>query len=149
MNAGQDGFRNVSPKHINDLVEGHEPIRSVSRRGSIDHTTCSYLASSGISTRIEGLDFPYVADLHTALTIRAEVDFELYVSPDTMSFQAIRAILFGERDSCQFRRLAPEQFGQLRRGFAGSPCVLNDSSCSDHQYRSQCLIACSRDAAKP
>ena len=41
MNAGQDGFRDGSSKHKRDLVEGHCGYRSVSRRGSIDHTICS------------------------------------------------------------------------------------------------------------
>ena len=40
MNAGQDGFRNASSQHDCDL-EGQCVIRSVSRRGSIDHTICS------------------------------------------------------------------------------------------------------------
>jgi hypothetical protein len=40
MNAGQDGFRDGGPKHKRDLVEGHCGIRSVPRRGSIDHTIC-------------------------------------------------------------------------------------------------------------
>jgi hypothetical protein len=41
MNAGQDGFRDESSKHSRDLIEGHGGIRSVPRRGSIDHTICS------------------------------------------------------------------------------------------------------------
>jgi hypothetical protein len=41
MNAGQDGFRGVSSKQTGDLSEGHWAYRSVSRRGSIDHTICS------------------------------------------------------------------------------------------------------------
>jgi hypothetical protein len=40
MNAGQDGFRDKSSKHSGDLT-GHRMLRSVSRRGSIDHTICS------------------------------------------------------------------------------------------------------------
>src|SRR3954454_12652913 len=42
-NAGQDGFRDESSIHNNDLVEGHWKIRDSSRRGSIDHTTCFVL----------------------------------------------------------------------------------------------------------
>src|SRR3981189_2872192 len=41
MNAGQDGFRDKSSKQKGDLIEGHCKMRNVSRRGSIDHTTCS------------------------------------------------------------------------------------------------------------
>ena len=41
MNAGQDGFRDRVPNRISDLIEGHWVMRSVSRRGSIDHTICS------------------------------------------------------------------------------------------------------------
>jgi len=39
MNAGQDGFRGASSKHSGDL-NGQYRLRSVSRRGSIDHTIC-------------------------------------------------------------------------------------------------------------
>jgi hypothetical protein len=38
---GQDGFRDKSSKQKSDLIEGHWKMRSVSRRGSIDHTICS------------------------------------------------------------------------------------------------------------
>jgi hypothetical protein len=43
MNAGQDGFRDKSSKQKGDLIEGHWKMRNVSRRGSIDHTICSFL----------------------------------------------------------------------------------------------------------
>jgi hypothetical protein len=42
MNAGQDGFRDPGPKQQCDLEEGHWVYRSVPRRGSIDHTICSF-----------------------------------------------------------------------------------------------------------
>jgi hypothetical protein len=51
MNAGQDGFRDVSSKQSSDLVEDQAVDRSVSRRGSIDHTIYPYLASPS-STRV-------------------------------------------------------------------------------------------------
>jgi hypothetical protein len=41
MNAGQDGFRDKSSKQQGGLIEGHWVYRSVSCRGSIDHTICS------------------------------------------------------------------------------------------------------------
>jgi hypothetical protein len=43
MNAGQDGFRDKSSEQKGDLIEGHWKMRNVSRRGSIDHTICSFL----------------------------------------------------------------------------------------------------------
>ena len=104
MNAGQDGFRDVSSKHISALVGGHGLTRSISRRGSIDHTICSYLASSGISnsTRIPVLNSSILADLHATSAMTADADFALYVSLDTMIFQAIRAILLASAMAASF-----------------------------------------------
>jgi hypothetical protein len=42
MNAGQDGFGGPGSKQHCDLDEGHWVYRSVPRRGSIDHTICSF-----------------------------------------------------------------------------------------------------------
>ena len=43
MNAGQDGFRDNSSKQNGDLIEGHWKMRNFSRRGSTDHTICSFI----------------------------------------------------------------------------------------------------------
>jgi len=41
MNAGQDGFRDVSSKQMSDLTKGPWGMRNFSRHGSIDHSICS------------------------------------------------------------------------------------------------------------
>jgi len=42
MSAGQDGFRDRGSKQHGGLMEGHWSLRSVPRRGSIDHTICLF-----------------------------------------------------------------------------------------------------------
>ena len=64
MNAGQDGFRDPGSKQQCDQREGHWVYRSVPRRGSIDRTICSFLASSGIgSARLHSSCSPCLANL--------------------------------------------------------------------------------------
>lgn len=57
--------------------------------------------------------------------------------------------LVGKCDSCQFSRLALEQFRQPSRILARSPRVMNDSSCSIHQDGLQSFIAGSSDTTEP
>src|ERR1700688_902279 len=67
MNAGQDGFRDPGSKQHCDLDEGHWVYRSVPRRGSIDHTICSFACKfwHRLSTVAVSCS-PCLADLWTA-----------------------------------------------------------------------------------
>ena len=67
MNAGQDGFRDVSSKQKRDLIESHCKFRSVLRQGSIDHTTCSLSCKFGHQHSTVTISCsPYLAELYIA-----------------------------------------------------------------------------------
>jgi len=78
----------------------------------------------------------------------AGADFAMYVSLDTMIFQAIRAILLASAMAASFDGLRLRSSVSQADAFTGSPGVLNDRRCPDYQRRSQCLITRSRDAAE-
>ena len=95
MNAGQDGFRDTSSKQQSDQIEGHWVYRSVSRRGSIDHTICSLSCKfwHRLSTVAVGLLPVAGRSLDCAASV-ADTDFAMWFSPVTIVFHAMRFVLF-------------------------------------------------------
>jgi hypothetical protein len=81
--------------NIKTALRGQWDLRSILCLGPIDHTICYYLASCSIANtwRRSGRLGCLRPHLHAANPGMAGPDFTLYVSPETMSFQAMRAIL--------------------------------------------------------
>lgn len=94
MNAGQDGFRNTGPKHQGGLEEPKGfPEYPVSRIDRSHHLllSCKLLYHQHVvKIRTSRM---LASRLHAAHPVKAAPDCALYVCPEIMSFQAMRAIL--------------------------------------------------------
>lgn len=141
MTAGQDGFRNVSSKHVNDLVEDHRDNRSVSRLVDRSHHllfSCKFTASAEHGSTLFRL--PVMAHLLCGLclslckAVRLTAHHQL--PGDTGD-------LVGQRHCDQLWLLALQQANKPGRRMLTSACpdMLKKGRDAYYQNASQHLIA--------